>query len=191
MSPDVDRATQMAASLRRAAARLGLGEGEADWLKEVFRVAMARRLMALDDDHHPACLHPGRSALVLVHDVGRVGADVLATAMLLESRDLQWRASDAEVRHVAPELPERLAAVPHPGDEDLVERLVLLDPGTLLAALAERLDHLRHEHLREPLTPWPELHAEVGAVWLPMAERAHPQLARRYRHWHRTFARRL
>jgi hypothetical protein len=57
--------------------------------------------------------------------------------------------------------------------------------------LAERLDQLRHAHLREDHAWWRAIHAEAGAIWVPVAERTHPRLADRYRHWLRTFGRRL
>ena len=82
-------------------------------------------------------------------------------------------------------------SLPLPGDDRLAERLITLDEGPRLAALAERLDHLRHAHMREDRTWWRAVHEEAGAVWVPVAERTHPRLATRYRHWHRTFARRL
>jgi hypothetical protein len=74
----------------------------------------------------------------------------------------------------------------------MLERLVGLDDGLGLAVLAERLDHLRHLHLRPDLRGcWGRRHEEVSAVWLPFANRTHAGLGRRFAHWERTFARRL
>ena len=86
-----------------------------------------------------------------------------------------------------------VASLPMPGDEDLLERLVTLEQKALLAALAERLDQVRHAHVRKDKdVEWRRrIHEEVGAVWGPVAERTHSRLAQRYRHWCRTFARRL
>ena len=85
-----------------------------------------------------------------------------------------------------------LAAIPRPGDPRLVERLVTLGPGSALAVLAERLDHLRHLHLREDLIDgWADAWEEVAEAWLPFAGRIHERLATRYAHWARTFVKRI
>jgi hypothetical protein len=84
-----------------------------------------------------------------------------------------------------------LNSVPLPGSEDFVERLITLARPVALAAAVERLDHLRHEHLREPTIPWPELVREVEGAWLPFVQRISPKLARQYAHWLRVFRRRL
>jgi hypothetical protein len=73
----------------------------------------------------------------------------------------------------------------------LTERLVTLGESARLATLAERLDHLRHAHLREDPAWWRALHEEVSAAWAPVAERTHPRLADRYRAWLRAISRRL
>jgi hypothetical protein len=78
-----------------------------------------------------------------------------------------------------------------PGDERLLERLVTLGRPSQLVALAERLDQLRHAHLRQDRDWWHAIFDEAEAVWVPVAERTHPRLADRFRHWRRTFARRL
>ena len=47
-------------------------------------------------------------------------------------------------------------------------------------------------HLRDADHAWRSVvHAQAESVYLPVAERTHPRLAQRYRHWCRTFARRL
>jgi hypothetical protein len=82
--------------------------------------------------------------------------------------------------------------IPRPGDERLLERLVGLDPSVGLAATAERLDQLRHLHLREEAREsWSAVHAEVLDAWKPFAERCHPRLATRYAHWARVFKNRM
>ena len=55
-----------------------------------------------------------------------------------------------------------------------------------LIALAERLDHARHLHLREPVH-WRPFHEGIGAIYAPIAERTHPRLAGRYAWWLTTF----
>lgn len=186
------RGDAMAASVVAVATRHGLGPPEVSRIERALAEAMGPRNVALTDDHHPAFLHPGRVALILLNDVPDASAESIVLAVLIESRDPELRVGDERVRA---ELGERVsaarAAIPSPGSEDLAERPVTLNDGAALATLVERLDHLRHEHLRDPLTPWPELVEEVSSIWLPVADRRSPALGRRYRHWLRTFARRL
>lgn len=181
----------MAASLRKASHRAGTAPEGIEWLARAHALAMAPRIEQLEDDHHPAYLHPGRSVLVLIRDAEVSDALTLAGAVVLETRDDALGISTDLVESLGPELSELVAAVPRPGDDSLSERLVTAPNAVRLAALAERLDHLRHEHLREERDHWGELHEEVGLVWWPVAKRTHEKLAMRYAHWHRTFAKRL
>jgi len=182
----------MAASVGAAAGALGVSVDEVARLRAALEVAMAARAPRLSDPHHPAYLHPGRSVLVLLRDARLTEPDALALAAVLESRDPELRASDLEVESVlGASVVQNRSSIPPRNADDAVERLVTLDGPTALAALAERLDHLRHEHLRSARTGWPELVAEVEEVWLPLARRNSEVMARRYAHWLRTFCRRL
>lgn len=157
-----------------------------------LRLAMQPRERAIADDHDPTFLHPGRVALILLRDVETVTSRSVLLGVVLESRDRALRVSDAALgAECDPELVTARAAVPEPGAPDLAERLVTLPADVVSAALAERLDHLRHEHLRVPAVPWSGLVDEVERVWLPVSERTSPILSRRYGHWLRTFRRRL
>jgi (p)ppGpp synthase/HD superfamily hydrolase len=188
----VDRGRAMAASVVRAARTHGLAPEGVDLLSLAHALAMESRVEMLDDDHHPSYLHPGRSVLMLLQDVGPLPAEILATAAVHDSEDDDLRVSWDAVRDTLGDaVADMVESLPLPGEERLTERLVGLDEGACLAALAERLDHLRHAHLREDRTWWRAIHEEAGAAWVPVAERTHPRLATRYRHWHRTFARRL
>jgi hypothetical protein len=182
----------MGASLARAAHALGFTEAEIERLGLAYALAMEPRIRTLADDHHPAYLHPGRSPLVLLRDVGPVSLTTLVVATLHETEDEELRVAYAQVaRELGEDVAARLESLPLPDDARLLERLVTLDEVARLAALAERLDQLRHAHLREDWrSRWRAMHEEAGAVWLPVAERTHPRLARRFRHWHRAFARR-
>jgi hypothetical protein len=113
--------------------------------------------------------------------------------MLHESCDAELRVTSARVAElVGPSLAAAIESIPLPGDENMIERLVALGPGVSLAALAERLDHLRHLHLRaDRMDSWADIHDEVLRAWLPFAQRVHPLLTRRYAHWARTFAARI
>lgn len=191
---DADRAVAMARSVVRAARAHGLPPNGIDLLSRAHALAMKPRVDALGDDHHPAYLHPGRSVLVLLRDVGPLPADILASAAVHDTEDDDLRVPMATVREtLGDEVADIVESLPLPGDERLTERLVTLDEGPRLAALAERLDHLRHAHLHEDPDPawWRAIHEEAGAAWLPVAERTNARLATRYRHWHRTFGRRL
>lgn len=187
------RADQMARSLASAARAQGMDEPELLALDRALTLAMEPRIHALDDDHHPAFLHPGRNAMVLLRDVGTVDVSVLVVAVLHESRDHHLRASAGDVESTLGSATlHAVDSIPLPGDERLVERLLTLGPGLSLAALAERLDHLRHLHLREDLMDeWAGCHREVMEAWLPFAQRVHPTLTKRYAHWARTFVKRI
>jgi hypothetical protein len=184
----------MVASVARAARSVGLSAADVKAVDQVHELAMRRRVELLEDDHHPAYLHPGRTALILLQDVGAVDASVLILGLLHESTDSKLRPAATEVVDAlgGEASLHALAAIPKPGDERLVERLIVLGPGSALAALAERLDHLRHLHMRQDLIDtWADTHAEVTAAWLPFAQRTHPKLAVRYAHWSRTFVKRI
>ena len=187
-----ERAAYMERSILQAARAAGLPDEELATLSRAHSLAMAPRIEHLEDDHHPAYLHPGRTVLVLLRDVGALPARPLRVAVVLESEDSELRVPDSEVRALGDEVADALGTIPSPGAEDLAERLVTLPRELALVALAERLDHLRHLHLRPELVSlWPERHEEVQRVWMPVAERTHEKLATRYAHWTRTFARRL
>jgi (p)ppGpp synthase/HD superfamily hydrolase len=184
----------MAASVARAATGAGLSADAVELLGRAHALAMAPRLAALDDDHHPAYLHPGRGALILLRDVGPVPVVTLCAAAVHETEDASLRVALDDVRaELGDEIADMVESLPMAGDERLLERLVTLDPGALLAALAERLDQLRHAHVRKDHdAEWRRrIHAEAGEVWVPVAERTHPRLADRFRHWHKAFGRRL
>jgi hypothetical protein len=188
---NVDRREAMAVSLARTAAALRLPEPTIDLVGRAYALAMGLREGVLDE-HDPAYLHPGRSALVLLRDVGPLPGEVLAAAAAHESQEARVRRPIAAVRQALGDVvADLVAAIPLPGDEELPARLVTLDEGARLAALAERLDHLRHAHLRRDPEWWRALHAEVESAWAPVAERTHPRLADRYRAWLQAMGRRL
>lgn len=183
----------MARSVVSAGRARGLGPSQLHRVERAYRLAMQPRVARLADDHHPAYLHPGRSALILMHDARSVGPEGLVLACVLESQDTALRVP-------LPSLEETLgastlaavSAIPLPGDERLLERLVALEEGPALAALAERLDQVRHLHLREDLhAAWADHRSEVEGVWRPFADRLEPRLAIRFDHWARTFAKRI
>jgi hypothetical protein len=171
-----------------------LPAGETVRVQAALRVALARRDPQLEDDHDSRLLHPGRTVLILLRDAHCRSADVLAAAAFIDSVDTGLRASLSLLRQAAGDAAFGLAsAVPAPDageSEGLLERLVCADTEPALIALAERLDQVRHLHLR-PELPWQRLHAEVLAAWLPAAQRLSPPLARRFDRWAEAFGRRL
>jgi (p)ppGpp synthase/HD superfamily hydrolase len=183
----------MAASLARTARTFGVDRPGVALLSEAYALAMAPRVDRLEDDHHPLYLHPGRTALILLRDAGVTEATVLAAACVTESEDKLFAIDEDGIRAaLGDEVVRFVQALPEPRSPTWVEDLVSAAEQTRLVVLAERLDHLRHAHLRAAGDEWERaVHAEGGAVYLPLAERTNPTLARRYRHWYRTFARRL
>lgn len=188
-----DRGTAMAASVVRAARTLGVSAEGIPEISRAHALAMGPRVAAFDDDHHPLFLHPGRTVLVLLRDVGCLDPLTLAAAALVESEDQALRIPGVEVAVVAGQaVADLVARVPLSGREDLAEALVTAEETVRLVALAERLDHLRHAHLRDAPAGWgPAVLAEAEAVYRQVAHRTHPRLAQRYDHWCRTFARRV
>lgn len=192
MIPHGDRGAEMARSLARAVRGQGVPDAGVARVEEAHGLAMEPRVRALRDDHHPAYLHPGRSALILLRDASVTAVPVLAAACLVETRDPELRVAPERIGSaVGPDVEELVAAAPPPGAEGLAEALVVAPEEVRLVALAEHLDHLRHLHVRGPEPDWPERLDEVEAVWLPVAERTHARLATRYRHWARIFRRRV
>jgi hypothetical protein len=171
----------------------GVHAGARNGVERALGSAMSSRLSRLNDDHHPAYLHPGRSVLILLHDVQELPSSSLPIAAAHESEDAPLRLSAARLRaELGEEVAAAVARLPLPGDEALEERLVMLERDLALAVLAERLDHLRHLHLRKDLSDeWEARHAEVERAWAPFAARTDPRLVVRFDHWARTFGRRL
>jgi (p)ppGpp synthase/HD superfamily hydrolase len=163
-------------------------------LERAHALAMEPRLGAGLDDHDPDFLHPGRTALILLLDAAETRAEVLAAAMLAETRRRELRVDLARVREVlgagpGADVAERVAAVPLPDAADLAERLLLAEREVQLVALAERLDHLRHAHLWRDLEEKRDAHASAVQAYAGIADRVHPTLARRYRWWCEMFER--
>ena len=188
---EADRAEEMAASVERAGRSYGLSPDAIELVGRAYALGMGPRRGVLDE-HDPAYLHPGRCVLILLQDVGPLPAETLAAAAAHESEDARVRAPLPTVRAALGDgVADVVESIPLPGDEQLVARLVTLDEGARLAALAERLDHLRHAHLRDDPAWWRALRDETRAVWAPVAERTHSRLADRYRAWLRAMDRRL
>ena len=145
-------------------------------------------LEVIPDDHHPNYLHPGRTAAILLDDVGLNEPVALAAACLVDTQCPELEPSNAEVLDRAGQaVLDFRECVPRPGSERLLEDLLGSESQVGIVALAERLDHLRHAHLWGDLEAARAAQVEGSRVYLAMAERAHPLLARRYTHCCRTF----
>jgi (p)ppGpp synthase/HD superfamily hydrolase len=183
--PDRERAEHMARRLTRTARKGGVDPVEL--LARAHEVAMEPRHLRLDDDHDPRYLHPGRTALVAMGDAGLRDPVALAAAVLTETLSPELSTGRDAVARVGEADLERAWAVrdqvPSPFAEDLAERLILADASLRVVALAEWLDQLRH------LRSWADADTISAAqrvteeVYLPVAGRTHPTLARRFGWW--------
>lgn len=180
-----DRARAVVERLQRAASSAGLENGDTGRLTAALAASLQRRSDHFRDAQHTDFLHPARTALILLHDTPLTDADALTAAVLIDTEQpaLTFSADEAAAIGGAGAA-SVLAALPVPAaaGEDLLERLVTAEERVRLVALAERLDHARRLHLR-PTERWYALHAEVEAVYLPVADRTDATLARRFRWW--------
>jgi hypothetical protein len=184
------RAEAMERRILRTAAALAIAETDLDLLRRAFGVGMERRTGL--DDHHPDYLHPSRTALILMDDARVADVRVLATALVLETRDPAFRPLRESVRGLGADIAAIVESVPGLGDDHvaLMERLVTLPDRAVLPAVAERLDHARHLHLR-PRAEWRPYHDTMCSVYRPFADRVSPVLAARIDWWCLTFQRRF
>lgn len=183
-----ERAAAMAARIDATTERLGIDPPGRALIARAFRTAMGPRIDARLDDHHPDFLHPARTILILMDDAAIADPDTLAGAALLETRDPALRATLPQIQELGETVLMVARGVADRGEaERLLEDLVTAKDGVRLAAVAERLDHARHLHLR-PREEWAPYHAVTRAAFAPAAARAHPRLEQRLTWWCRTFA---
>jgi hypothetical protein len=158
-----------------------------------LEAALVPRDRRIADDHDPRALHPARTVLILLADTECRDPAALAAASFVETIDGELAAPRSSLAMVAGADAVRLmhqVPIPAHDRDQLLELLVSVEPGATLMALAERLDHARHLHLRPDLD-WDAVHAEVEEVYLPVAQRVSPQLARRFDRWAEAMGRRL
>src|SRR5690606_35796281 len=119
---DERRAGAMIRSVLSAVRRMERPNEDPSVLRRALGLALEPRVRALPDDHHPAYLHPGRVALILVRDEGCSEPAVLAGAVLLESRDALLRVPLPRIEaEFGSEIAGMVQRVPRPGSEDLSE----------------------------------------------------------------------
>ena len=184
----MSRWEQMADRVDRTAHVTGVDRSGRDLIGTAMAAARAPRLAVIDDDHHPDYLHPGRTAVVLLDDVGLSDPVALAAACVLDTRRVDLEPPDREVtEHVSGAVTAFRSVVPRPGSVTLLEDLLASEHNVVLVALAERLDQIRHAHMWGDLAEARAAHQEASEVYLKMAERTHTRLAARYTHWCRAF----
>ena len=170
---------------RRLDARLqraGLEGARRETVLETNAAASLERLRVLRNEEHFETLHPARSILILLDDVGIVDADVLAAAASVESEHADLRIEPANQLAVDTPLSD--------AGETLLEALIVASDEVRLIALAERLDHARHLHLRDP-SSWARFHELARTVYAPVARRTHPRLEQRFDRWCEMFGSRF
>ena len=181
----------MAVRVDRTLAAAGVDRPGRNLIGKAIEAAMAPRLAAIEDDHDPDYLHPARTVLVLLDDVGLADPVALAAASLLDTRRDDLEVPDRVVtERVSSAVTAFRNSVPRSGSGALLEDLLASEPDVALVALAERLDHIRHAHLWGDLSEARAAHQEATEVYLKMAERTHALLAARYARWCRSFGER-
>jgi len=177
-----DRITAMSERLAREATRAGLQAGDIERLCRVFANVAETRAVRIGNREHQLVLHTARTVLILIEDCGANDATLLCAAAALDTSD----------RMLMPELdtlPLEPAETALIGDvcaavaaEHPLEELLVADPRVRLLAVSEALDHARHLHL-QPAAEWPPMYDQACAVHLPIAQRTHDALARRFHWW--------
>ena len=179
--PASGRLREMHRRLERRLETAGLAAADRARVLDANASALVHRLAVLEDEEHFEALHPSRTVLILLDDCAVVDADVLSLAPLVESEHGALRVASAEAALV-PTLDS--------SGELLTEDLVSAPVDVRTVALAERLDHARHLHLRDR-SAWVAFHQTIAETYAPIAGRTHPQLARRFEWWLETFRRRF
>ena len=179
--PTSGRVYEMQRRLERRLQRAGMSQADAASVLKAHAEVVLHRCRVLHDDEHFDALHPSRTLLILLDDCDVADVEVLAAAARVESEHPELRVAAEGLA----------AAVPIPAETDtLLEDLIVASGDIRLIALAERLDHARHLHLR-PRAHWAAFHESACSVYAPVARRTHPRLARRFEWWTRMFARRF
>ena len=185
-----NRVETMAEKLGVYAARAGVQD--IALVTNAYRLAIRPRLEHLSDVFHHDMLHPARTALILIENARCTKARVLAAAAVTETFAPQMRPPANEIAGALGNEVALLAqAVPDPAEEEtLVERLVTASGDVALIALAERLDHARHLHMRDR-SLWRVYFEQTASVYMPLAQRVNEDLFLRFHRWTTAFEKRL
>jgi hypothetical protein len=206
------RAQSMARRLARSAERAGLDAGDVARIVRAFHETLAARTELASTPEHFAYLHPARNVLILIEDLdvrsvellvaacaltaalpadaARATAEAAATGRPDETIRTLTAAGEAGAARLVDEAVHALAGGGTHDDSTLEERLLACGAEARLLLLVDRLDRVRHLHL-DTRADAAAVHAETTRVFLPLADRTHPLLARRFAWWARTFARRF
>jgi hypothetical protein len=180
----------MAAKLVVYARRAGVED--VALVEDAYWAALQPRLNHYMDVFHHDLLHPARTVLILIEQADCRNGALLAAAALTETLSAAVRVPVEVARALNERVGRLVELVPNPldGGEALLEQLVTAQEESALIAVAERLDHARHLHMREAAS-WRAFYEQVEAVYLPVAQRVHQQLFRRFERWATAFQRRL
>jgi (p)ppGpp synthase/HD superfamily hydrolase len=181
----------MGAKLAVYATRAGVDD--VDLVTDAYHLAMQPRLHHLPHVFHHDMLHPARTALILIENAQCRRAVVLAAAQMTESLLPALRVPAHEISALGGQVSALSKTVPDPLSEeagDLLEKLVTAEGDVALIAVAERLDHARHLHMR-PESAWRPYYEQTVAIYLPLAGRVNEDLFARFDRWARSFQRRL
>ncbi len=140
---------------------------------------MARRAAAFADEHHPAFLHPLRTAVLLL-EADEVDPRAHAAALGLDTeRD---SGGDAMEGRSEPD-DANVAAVLVAGPDERLELLVVAEPWVRHTWLAERLDQIRHLHLWAGPVRTRTALERAEREELPLAGRVGGRLERAWADW--------
>jgi hypothetical protein len=186
----VNRVETMAEKLIVYARRAGVDD--LALIEDAYWAAMQPRLDHFSDVFHHDMLHPARTALILIEQAGCRSGVHIAAGEFTETLFEAVRIPENVVRRVSEAVWQTVQAVPNPLDDGaaLVEKLVTADREVARVAVAERLDHARHLHMRDPST-WPPFFEQILTVYLPVAERVDDQLSARFQRWANSFQRKI
>jgi hypothetical protein len=186
------RAEAMGRRLLRTAGRLGIDQSGRETMMRAFEMGMEPRLARELGEHHPDYLHPARTALILMDDAAIADPVTLAAALVTETRDPTLAPDPRRLAGLEAAVVAVTAEVPGPDTavDRVLEVLVGASHEARLVAVAERLDHARHLHLRSE-KEWVGYHATTCATYSPVADRTHPALAGRLGWWCTTFQQRF
>lgn len=183
----------MATKVAAYADRAGVAADGVGAIVSAYGAAVELRLSVLGDIFHPDLLHPARSILILIEDARCTDEGVLTAAALTETEFPALRMSSEQIQsNFGDGVADRVTAVPCPVEspDNLLETLVLLPDEVALIAVAERLDHARHLHFRDPVL-WSAFFAQITDVYLPFSGRVNRTLEGRLARWVGAFAKRL
>jgi hypothetical protein len=185
-----NRVETMAEKLLVYARRAGVDD--VALIEDAYWAAMQPRLDYFSDVFHHDMLHPARTALILIEQAGCRSAVQIAAGEFTETLFEAARISENVVRSVNEIVWQTVQAVPNPLDDGdgLVEKLVTASPEVVRVAVAERLDHARHLHMRDRST-WRPFFEQVLTVYLPVAQRVDEQLYARFERWANSFRQKL